>query len=178
MRSLLDVMIEMISAPKHLAILESMPKTFFDCGAATGEIVYRAQSMGMDARGIDIKQYPHQHKHLDKLFTDGKIQIKSIMDCEPIKADLAYCNGTLTYFSEKELPSVLEKFSNTKMLIAIHNTTEDIEAAKKQGDILTTCNELRLIKPKNWWLNTFKNNGFDTNYDNALQCFCATPNVR
>lgn len=149
------------------------PKTFFDCGAATGEIVYRAQMLGMDAHGVDVREYPYQNPQLAKLFVDKKIDIKSILDCEPINADLAYCNGTLTYFSESELPSVLKKFSGCKMLVAIHNTTEDIIAAESQGDILTTCNKLRLIKPHNWWMNTFENNGFNTEYDKNIQCFCA-----
>ena len=84
------------------------PKTFFDCGAATGVIVYKAQILGMDARGIDIKKYPFQFSYLEELFESGKIQIKSILDCEPVHADLAYCNGTLTYFTEHELPGLPE----------------------------------------------------------------------
>ena len=154
------------------------PKTFFDCGAATGEIVYRAEKLGITATGIDIRKYPYQNENLEKLFTDGKIQIKSILDCEPIRADMAYCNGTLTYFSEKELPQVLEKFKTCKMLTAIHNTTEDVIAAKKQGDELLTCNKPRLIRKQNWWLNTFIDNGFFVKYDNLAHCFCAFPKTR
>ena len=154
------------------------PKTFFDCGAATGEIVYRAQSIGMDARGIDIREYPYQKECLTKLFVDGKIEIKSILACQPIKSDLAYCNGTLTYFKEIELSNVLKKFKDTKMLVAIHNTTEDVEAAAAMGYTLTTCNKPRLIKPRDWWIDTFNHNGFNTEYDTKTQCFYAITKTR
>ena len=151
------------------------PKTFFDCGAATGVIVWRAQRLGMDARGIDVKKYPQQFICYDELFRNGKIQIKSILDCEPIHADIVYCNGTLTYFTEKELPCVLDKFKTAKSLFAIHNTTEDVLAARRNGDELTTCNKPRLIKPREWWMETFNKNGFEPKYINSLQCFCAIP---
>ena len=151
------------------------PSTFFDCGAATGEIVWRAENIGLRATGIDIKKYPAQRPELTKLFTNGKIQIKSILDCEPVKADLAYCNGTLTYFTEEQIPNVLKKFTNCKMLVSIHNTTEDVVAARKQGDELLTCDKPRLIKPRDWWLKTFTKNGFDAEYNKQTQCFYSTP---
>ncbi|MBO7042470.1 MAG: hypothetical protein J6W08_01225 [Alphaproteobacteria bacterium] len=151
------------------------PKTFFDCGAATGVIVWLALRAGMDARGIDIKKYPYQFSCYDELFRNGNIQIKSILDCEPIVADIVFCNGTLTYFSEKELPKVLDKFRNSKMICAIHNTTEDVEAATANGDELTTCNKTRLIKPQNWWMDTFTKKGFNTKYAEHIRCFCAVP---
>lgn len=154
------------------------PKSFFDCGAATGVIVYEAQKLGMDARGIDIKKYPYQHGflgELERLFDRGKIQIKSILDCEPVHTDLAYCNGTLTYFTERELPLVLSKFRECKMLCAIHNTTEDVEVARKNGDELLTCNKTRLIRSQQWWMENFNKNGFITKYNDALGCFVMTP---
>ncbi len=182
------------------------PKTFFDCGAATGEIVLRALRAGMDARGIDIKRYPKQppkffdcgvssqnmvlsmkniKNQIDKnteksdeladLFNSGRIQIKSILNCKPITADLVFCNGTLTYFTESQLPKVLKKFHQCKMLCAIHNTTEDVNAARKMGYELTTCNKPRLIKPRDWWIKTMNKNGFNTEYNPYLQCFHAIP---
>ena len=154
------------------------PKTFFDCGAATGEIVYDAEKTGMKATGIDIKKYPYQNEHLEKLFIDGKIQIKSILDCNQIWADLAFCNGTLTYFHEDEIPNVLEKFQTCKMLAAIHNTVEDVNAARKMGNKLLTCNKPRLIKHCNWWLRTFADNGFDATYSKHTHCFYAFPKTR
>lgn len=154
------------------------PKTFFDCGAATGEIVWRAERLGLNATGIDVKKYPIQNPRLEKLFTNGKIQIKSIIDCKPVRADLAYCNGTLTYFTEEQIPDVLRKFISCKMLATIHNTTEDVDAAKKQGDELLTCNQLRLIKPRDWWLETFDKNGFDAEYNEKTRCFYSTPKTR
>ncbi len=155
-----------------------MPKTFFDCGAATGEIVCRAKQMGMDASGIDIREYPYQNEQLARLFAKKKIEIKSILDVPTVRADLTYCNGTLTYFTESDLPHVLQKFADTKMLIAIHNTTEDIVVARANGWNLVTANKPRLIKPRDWWLNTFDKNGFDSEYDRKLQCFCAIPRTR
>ena len=134
-----------------------------------------AQRLGMNARGIDIKKYPYQFSYLEELFTNGKIQIKSILDHEPIVADIVFCNGTLTYFSEKELPNVLDKFKKSKMICAIHNTTEDVEAAAANGDELITCNKTRLIKPQNWWMDTFTKNGFKTKYADHIRCFCAVP---
>ena len=151
------------------------PKTFFDCGAATGAIVYRAQRMGMDARGVDIKKYPFQFSYLEELFESGKIQIKSILDCEPIKSDIVYCNGTLTYFTENELPQVLDKFRPSKMLFTIHNTTEDVATARAQRYELTTCNKPRHIRSQDWWMETFDKNGFETKYSEPLGCFCAMP---
>lgn len=151
------------------------PKSFFDCGAATGEIVWRAMKIGLKANGIDIKQYPYQNPLLKSLFNGGHIKIKSIMDCEPIKSDIAYCNGTLTYFSENELPQVLNKFRDCKTLFAIHNTTEDVVAANRKGDILSTCQALRLVRPQEWWMETFRKNNFIPEYNIKLQCFMAIP---
>lgn len=170
------------------------PKTFFDCGAATGVIVQMALNYGMDARGIDIKKYPIFQPtskiiskngiirkiettpvNLTNLYKSGRIQIKSILDCKPIRANLAYCNGTLTYFDEMTLPLVLSKFQNVNMLCAIHNTTEDIDAAKKQSEILSTCATVRNIKPNDWWIDTFKNNGFNATFNKRLSCFIVVP---
>ena len=61
-----------------------------------------------------------------------------MLDCEPIESDIVFCNGTLTYFSEKELPIVLDKFKKSKMVCAIHNTTEDVANAMANGDELLT----------------------------------------
>ena len=64
------------------------------------------------------------------------------------------------------------------MLVAIHNTTEDIEAAAAMGCTLTTCNKLRLIKSRDWWIDKFNNNGFNTEYDTKTQCFYAVSKTR
>lgn len=151
------------------------PKTFFDCGAATGEIVWRAGKLGMNARGIDVKRYPYQTAQLEDLFKQGKIKICSILDHEPVGDDLVFCNGTLTYFGENDISRVLEKFRNCGMLCAIHNTAEDVEAAQKQNCILSTCSRLRLVQTREWWLKTFDKNGYTTDYNSDLQCFCAVP---
>lgn len=168
------------------------PKTFFDCGAAIGVVVQLAMDYGMNAHGIDIKKYPPQHQSfnriknmgthssvpnykLQELFKSNRIQIKSILDCKPIKADIAYCNGTLTYFDEQTLPTVLSKFKKVKMLCAIHNTTEDVNTAKELGEKLGTCNEPRTIKPNDWWIETFNKNGFDAKLNKKLHTFIAIP---
>jgi len=175
----------------------SEPKTFFDCGAATGMIVQLALDYGMDACGIDTYKYPEQSQsllrmhypqgtgryiipghRLRRLFDTKRIEIKSILDCDPIETDIAYCNGVLTYFDEKTLPNVLSKFRNVGMLCAIHNTTEDIIAAQEIGEILSTCNKIRNIKPNDWWIETFNNNGFRADFDKNLNTFFAIPRQR
>lgn len=177
---------------EYKAHFQCEPKTFFDCGAAVGMIVRLAIDYGMDARGIDVKNYPQQQqsfsrlKHKDKLytvpifmlqelFTNGRIEIKSILDCNTINADIAYCNGTLTYFDEKTLPDVLSKFKKVGMLCAIHNTTEDVIAAQQMGETLGTCNTTRTIKPNDWWIETFYKNGFDAKLNTQLRTFIAVP---
>lgn len=176
------------------------PKTFFDCGAATGVIVKLAMDYGLDARGIDIRDYfshfafyhwifsgqPFEVQQgetrkgiaksdLLKLREQGRIQIKSILDCKPVKADLVYCNGMLTYFDADTLPAVLSKFQNANMVCAIHNTIEDYDAAAKMGCELGTCQELKTVKPNQWWIETFNQNGFDAKFNHWLRCFVATP---
>lgn len=144
----------------YKSYLQKIPKSFFDCGAAVGELVYQADMLGLEATGIDIKKYPIETYKLGlkyiKYFETGKIQIKSILDYQqPITADIAYCNGTLTYLTEKTLPLALAKFKHVGMLIAIHNTIEDVIAARQMDDELLH-HEPRLIKSNQWWLNTFK----------------------
>ena len=186
--------------PKLLAALYKKqygkkPKTFFDCGAATGVIVQLALDYGMDARGIDVRDYDSHMTYTprfytkngkrtrsdrnlvlrDDLFDSGRVQIKSILDCKPVKADLAYCNGVLTYFDEATLSSVLAKFQKVNMLCAIHNTTEDYVAAEKMGDSLGTCQVLKTVKPNDWWIDTFDKNGFDAKFNHWLRGFVAVP---
>jgi len=176
------------------------PKTFFDCGAAIGVIIKLAMDAGMDARGIDIRDYFANFAFYNPLFSgrpfwvqqgdtrkgvaksdllklreNGRIQIKSVLDCKPIKADLVYCNGILTYFDEETLKVVLEKFKNANMVCAIHNTTEDYAAAAKMECELGTCQDLKTIGSRNWWIQTFNKNGFDAKFNHWLRCFVATP---
>ena len=194
-------------SPKLLAVLYKKhygkkPKTFFDCGAATGVVIKLAMEYGMDARGVDVRDYFQcgwfarhplfgwmspvwieqcgKHKgvaksDLAKLVTDGRIQIKSILDCKPVKADLVYCNGILTYFDDETLPSVLAKFQKTKMVCAIHNTIEDYKIAEQMGDCLGTCQTLKTVKSRDWWIKTFAENGLDAKFNHWLRCFVATP---
>ncbi|MBR1380011.1 MAG: hypothetical protein IJ560_00265 [Alphaproteobacteria bacterium] len=131
--------------------------------------------MGMDAHGIDIRSYPFQNNKLKKLFDSGRIQIMSVLDHAPLTTDIVYCNGILTYMDENTLPVVLGKFLGVKMLCAIHNTTEDIVAARKMGQELTTCNRPRLIKSNDWWIRTMNEHGFNATYDPNLRCLIAIP---
>ena len=176
------------------------PKTFFDCGAATGVIVKLAMDAGMNARGVDVLNYNEDPWYSDPWFGGGsfvqmkycgkrrgivkkdlmalaneRVKIKSILDCKPIKADLVYCNGMLTYFDEDTLNTVLTKFKNAKMVCAIHNTIEDYTAAAKMGCELGTCQELKTVKPNDWWIDKFNQNGFDAKFNHWLRCFVATP---
>ena len=133
--------------------------------------------MGLDARGIDIKRYPNTHPFAattDPLFADGHIQIKSILDIDSVTADLAYCNGTLTYMNEMTLPLALARMQNVRMLIAIHNTTEDIALAATMGYPIV-YDEPRLVRSNQWWMDMFQQNGFDVDFDMKNGCFCARP---
>ena len=167
-----------ILADVYKSYYGKMPRSFFDCGAAIGELIRQAEKLNICAAGIDIKKYPvEKFAFMQKYvpyFTSGKIQIKSILDCDPIQADLAYCNGTLTYLTEETLPRALEKFRGVRMLTAIHNTTEDVTAARALGEKLVR-NEPRLIKPNQWWIDTFRKNGFNAVLNEKYNLFCAIP---
>lgn len=150
------------------------PDSLFDCGCATGEIIRQADKLGIYATGIDVKQYRIDDPRCQKFFDDGRIQMRSILDYDLVDADIAYCNGTLTYMSRDALPLALEKFKHVKMLVAIHNTIEDVRDAKKMGCQLLH-GEPRLIRTKRWWMDTLRNHGFDVNFDAEYGCFCAIP---
>ena len=60
------------------------------------------------------------------------------------------------------------------MLVAIHNTSEDILNAQKMGEELLHA-EPRLIRPINWWLYTLNKNGFDADFDKKYGVFWAIP---
>ena len=167
-----------ILADVYKSYLGKMPRSFFDCGAAIGELIRQAEEMNIRATGIDIKRYPVEKfafmQKYQKFFASGQIQTKSILDCDLIRADLAYCNGTLTYLTEETLPRALEKFRGVRMLTAIHNTTEDIAAARALGEDLLH-NEPRLIKPNQWWIDTFRKNGYNAVLNEKYNLFCAVP---
>lgn len=153
------------------------PTSYFDCGAATGYLVAMAEIAGMQARGIDVRRYTAPQPtadFTDRLFESGQIKIESILDAAPVRADLAYCNGTLTYMNKTTLPLALSKFKNVGMLIAIHNTDEDIKAAAEMGAPIQHSGP-RLIRSNQWWLDTFQKNGFNTDFDTKYGCFCAIP---
>lgn len=153
------------------------PDSLFDCGCATGEIIRQAEELGIMATGIDVKKYQIDDARCQKYFDSGRIQMRSILDYDLVSADIAYCNGTLTYLSRETLPLALEKFKRVGMLIAIHNTTEDVRSANEMGWELLH-NEPRLIRSKSWWMQTLRKNGFDVKYDTQYNCFCALPNQK
>lgn len=160
----------------YIARVGAVPRSFFDCGAAVGFMVDMASRMGMRAYGIDVRSYPTVQPMGDftPYFTSGRIKIQSILDAAPVRADLAYCNGTLTYLNETTLPLALSKFCGVGMLIAIHNTNEDLVAANAMGDSIVH-REPRLIRSNAWWMDTFVKNGFDVDMDKKYGCFCARP---
>lgn len=152
-------------------IIGQKPTSFFDCGCATGELLKQAEQMGMRVRGIDVKTYapqnPQQEKH---------IQIISILNYnKKIEEDIVFCNGTLTYLNESDLDIALQKFRSAKMVIAIHNTTEDNESA---GYHLSSTTEPRLIQNRSWWINRFQKAGFNSFFDSQSGCFINTPHIR
>lgn len=138
-------------------------RSFFDCGCANGELLRQAENMGLCAKGIDIKRFP--------MNKSKNIQITSLSDYnEPIAYDIAFCNGTLTYMNEKNIDAALTKLAQARLLIAIHNTVEDDEAA---GYRLSSKTEPRLIKNRQWWVNKMTGLGFDASYDATSDCFLA-----
>ncbi len=152
------------------------PESLFDCGCATGEIIRQAEELGIVSTGIDVKSYRIDDVRCQKFFDSGRIQMRSILDCDPVNTDIAYCNGTLTYMTRQTLPLALDKFKKVKMLVAIHNTTEDVRDAAKMGWQLLH-DEPRLIRSQRWWMQTLRQNGFDVKYDNQYRCFCAIPHT-
>lgn len=150
------------------------PDSLFDCGCATGEIIRQADELGICATGIDVKRYLIDDARCQKFFDMGRIQMRSILDYDVVNSDMAYCNGTLTYLSRDALPQALEKFKRVKLLVAIHNTTEDVRSAAEMGWGLLH-GAPRLIRSKRWWMETLRNNGFDVKYDTEYGCFCAMP---
>lgn len=144
-------------------------KSFFDCGCGTGKLLNQAEEMGLSVKGIDVAQYPvctleHQRQQ-------HHIETVSILDYDkPIHYDIAYCNGSLTYLDEKKVDIALHKLKSAKLLIAIHNTTEDEKSA---GYPLSTEPDSRLIRSQKWWLNKFKQTGFKAEFDHRTHCFLA-----
>ncbi len=163
----------------YTARMAATPQSFFDCGAAVGFMVDAASRMGMRARGIDVRAYPtiQPMGNFSPYFASGRIKIESILDTAPVRADLAYCNGTLTYLNDTTLPLALSKFGGVGMLVAVHNTTEDLVAAAAMGDPIVHS-EPRLIRPNAWWMDTLCKNGFDVDFDTQYGCFCARPSGR
>ncbi len=152
----------------------SKPTSFFDCGCATGELLRQAESMNMRVQGIDIKKYPSLFKP-----PHPNIEIVSILNYKKsINYDIVFLNGTLTYLNEKEVDTALQKFKNAKLVIAIHNTIEDDEKAGGTEYRDPKPNKPRLIKRQNWWVQKFKENGFNARYDSKTDCFLATPKIK
>lgn len=140
------------------------PLSFFDCGCGCGKLLVQAEEMGMKVQGIDIKEYCPLHPN---------IKIVSILEYEkPITQDLVYCNEVLSCLKEEELPVALNKFKNSKMVVAIHNTTDD---DKKAGGTAYRQNARgpRLIKSQKWWIDCFNKNGFNAYFHKSSGCFVA-----
>ena len=145
------------------------PLSFFDCGCANGQLLVQAEEMGMRVNGIDIKEYKPMHPN---------VTVGSILDYQqPINHDLVYCNEVLTCVKEEEIPAVLDKFKSTKMLVAIHLTTEDDE---KAGGTEYRANTVgpRVIKSQKWWIDCFNKNGFNAKFHEQSGLFVAKPRQR
>ncbi len=148
--------------------LGEKPMSFFDCGCANGQLLVQAEEMGMRVNGIDIKEYKPVHPN---------VTIGSILDYQqPINHDLVYCNEVLTCVKEKEIPAVLDKFKSSKMVIAIHLTTEDDE--KAGGTRYREHSGPRVIKSQKWWVDCFNKNGFNAKFHEQSGFFIARPRER
>ena len=144
------------------------PLSFFDCGCASGQLLVQAEEMGMTVNGIDIKEYKSLHPN---------VTVGSILDYnKPINHDLVYCNEVLTCVKEEEIPAVLDKFKSTKMLVAVHLTTEDDE--KAGGTSYREASGPRVIKSQKWWLDCFNKNGFNAKFHEKSGFFIAKPRQR
>ncbi len=129
----------------------------------------QAEEMKMRVQGIDIQKYPSLLRK-----THPNIEIVSILDYQkPINYDIVFCNGTLTYLNESTIGQAIEKFKTAKMVIAIHNTTEDDEKAGGTDYRSPHPTKPRLIKSQKWWVNRFKQAGFNAKYDPKTDCFIA-----
>ncbi len=141
------------------------PTSFFDCGCGIGSLLFQGEQLGLKVKGIDIEAYPPHYKK------PQNIEIVSIVDYQkPIDYDIAFCNGTLTYLNEETVTIALQKLKAARLLIVIHDTTEDYEAS---GGCLSERSEPRLIRSQKWWLNKLKQVGFDAEYDVKSGCFLA-----
>ena len=152
------------------------PKSFIDCGAGFGYMLWWASIMGIDAYGVEIRKYPFVDFIYKKY--SRRIKIANLLDSEPFNQDLAYANCVFSYMQEQDIDVAMGKFQNVKMLIAIHNTTEDIAAAKRFGTPLDMDAQNRLLRPNEWWINRFRQNGFDARFIDKYSCFCAVPKTR
>lgn len=145
------------------------PASFFDCGCAAGHLMVQAEQMGMTVNGIDIKEYKKVHPN---------VQVGSILDYQkPIQYDLIYCNEVLSCLKEDEIPVILDKFKPSKLLLAIHLTTEDDEKAGGTT-YRKNANGPRLIKSQKWWLNCFNQSGYNAKFNPNIGCFIARPRER
>lgn len=149
--------------------LGEKPLSFFDCGCASGKLMAQAEKMGITVNGIDVKEY---------CFSHPKVQIDSILEYnQPIKHDLIYCNEVLTCVKEDEIPIVLDKFKSSKMVVAVHLTTEDDEKAGGTEYRARTVGP-RVIKSQKWWLDCFNRNGFKAKFCEKTGFFVARPHER
>ena len=148
--------------------LGEKPLSFFDCGCASGKLLVQAENMGMRVNGIDIREYKPLHKN---------ITVGSILDYQqPINHDLVYCNEVLTCVKEEEIPAVLNKFKDSKLVVAIHLTTEDDE--KAGGTEYREHSGPRVIKSQKWWIDCFNKNGFNAKFHEKSGFFVAKPRER
>ncbi len=150
------------------------PRSFFDIGCATGEIMSEAYDLGLKVGGVDIAKYPSVPEKNQHLFDGGNVQIKSILDCGDIEYDIVFSNGSLLYLEKDELDTVLRKLKKSKMLIAIHNTKEDIAESIKMDSKIIMRNS-KIIESKQWWLDKLSASGFYADFDKKYGCFCAVP---
>ncbi len=159
--------------------LKSDPTSLFDVGCGAGDFMMDAARAGLKVSGVDIKRYKKEEQRNIELFKSGKIQIKSILDCDDIEADIVYANESMSMLTEAEIDIVLEKIKKSKMLIMVHNTTEDINGAIEYGHSFAVISYMRFniktFESNAWWLKKLKSAGFKADFDKKNKCFCAIP---
>lgn len=127
-------------------IAETLPiKTMIDVGCGPGGMIKEAEKLGITAYGIDGD--PAISPDVLHHFDDGPLEVD--------KADLAWSIEFLEHINEKSLDNVFSVFKKCKYVFCTHNM--------KPGPFHQNC------RPNEYWLEVFKNNGFEYGQEMTTQ---------